>query len=66
MPRQSYEKTYIPNGLIDIISKKNLELNKTTHGKKTIPFLVDQMYVDIDDRKDFLYAKYLINKNYLI
>ena len=40
-PRQAYEKTYIPNGLIDIISKKNLELNKTTHGKKTIPFLVD-------------------------
>ena len=23
-PRQSYEQTYVPNGLIDIISKKNL------------------------------------------
>ena len=62
MPRQLYEKTYIPNGLIDIISKKNLELNKTTHGKKTIPFLVDQMYADIDGKEDFLYAKYLISK----
>ena len=61
-PRQAYEKTYIPNGLIDIISKKNLELNKTTHGKKTIPFLVDQMYVDIDDKTDLLYAKYLFEK----
>ena len=61
-PRQAYEKTYIPNGLIDIISKKNLELNKTTHGKKTIPFLVDQMYVDIDDKTDLMYAKYLIEK----
>ena len=61
-PRQSYERTYIPNGLIDIISKKNLELNKTTHSKKTIPFLVDQMYVDIDDKTDLLYAKYLFEK----
>lgn len=61
-PRQSYEKTYIPNGLIDIISKKNLKLNKTTHYKKTIPFIVDQMYVDIDDKTDLLYAKYLFEK----
>jgi CMP-N,N'-diacetyllegionaminic acid synthase len=61
-PRQLYEKTYIPNGLIDIISKKNIEINKTTHGKKTIPFLVNQMYVDIDDKNDLLYAKYLISK----
>ena len=41
---------------------KNLELNKTTHSKKTIPFLVDQMYVDIDDKTDLLYAKYLFEK----
>ena len=51
LPRQSYEKTYTANGLIDIVSKKNLEVNGTTHGKNTLAFLTNQVYmIDIDDK----------------
>ena len=62
-PRQSYEKTYTPNGLIDIVSKKNLEVNGTTHGKNTLAFLTNQVYmVDIDDKTQLTWAKFLINQ----
>ena len=65
-PRQFYEKTYKPNGLIDIISKKNLEINKTTHGCNTLAFITDQIYnIDIDTKVDLLWLKFLL-KNRLI
>lgn len=60
-PRQSYEQTYVPNGLIDIISKKNLIINKTTHKKKTLAFITDQIYADIDTEIDLIWAKFLIS-----
>ena len=62
MPRQAYPKTYIANGLIDIISTKSFLKNKTTHGKKVLPFVVNQLCVDIDHKRDFEYAKFLIKK----
>ncbi len=61
-PRQSYEKTYVPNGLIDIIDAKCFLKRNTTHGKKVMPFIVNQIYVDIHDKNDLAYAKYLLNK----
>tara|TARA_B100001123_G_C15230333_1_gene994898 strand:- start:735 stop:1454 length:720 start_codon:yes stop_codon:yes gene_type:complete len=61
-PRQLYPKTYIANGLIDIISTKSFLKNKTTHGKKVLPFVVNQLYVDIDHKRDFEYAKFLMKK----
>jgi CMP-N-acetylneuraminic acid synthetase len=65
-PRQFYEKTFKPNGLIDIISKKNLELNKTTHGRNTLAFITDQVYTtDIDTNVDLMWVKFLL-KNRLI
>ena len=65
-PRQFYEKTYKPNGLIDIISKKNLELNKTTHGRNTLAFITDQVYTtDVDTNVDLMWVKFLL-KNRLI
>ena len=62
MPRQLYPKTYSANGLIDIISTKLFLKNKTTHGKKVLPFVVNQLYVDIDHKRDFEYAKFLMKK----
>ena len=62
MPRQANPKTYIANGLIDIISTKSFLKNKTTHGKKVLPFVVNQLCVDIDHKRDFEYAKFLIKK----
>ena len=65
-PRQNYEKTYKPNGLIDIISKKNLLIHKKTHGKNTIAFKTDQIYVvDIDTDLDLKWAKFLIKHKYI-
>ena len=65
MPRQSYQKTYIPNGLIDIFSTKSFLKNKSTHGKKVLPFIVDQLCVDIDNKNDFEYASFLIKRKKL-
>ena len=62
MPRQSYQKTYIPNGLIDIFSTKSFLKNKSTHGKKVLPFIVNQLCVDIDNKNDFEYASFLVKK----
>ena len=65
MPRQLYQKTYIPNGLIDIFSTKSFLKNKSTHGKKVLPFIVDQLCVDIDNKNDFEYASFLIKRKKL-
>ena len=60
-PRQFYEKTFKPNGLIDIISKKNLELNKTTHSRNTLAFITDQVYTaDVDTNIDLMWVKFLL------
>ena len=65
-PRQNYQKTYKPNGLIDIISKRNLLIYKKTHGKNTLAFKTDQIYlIDIDSELDLLWAKFLIQKKYI-
>ena len=61
-PRQLYPKTYIANGLIDIISTKSFLKNKTTHAKKVLPFVVNQLCVDIDHKRDFEYAEFLIKQ----
>ncbi len=63
-PRQFYEKTFKPNGLIDIISKKNLEVCKTTHGQNTLAFITDQVYIaDIDSDVDLMWAKFLLQND---
>ncbi len=62
-PRQFYEKTFKPNGLIDIISKKNLEVNGTTYSNNTLAFVTNQIYtIDIDDEIQLKWAKFLIKK----
>jgi len=61
-PRQSYTKTYIPNGLIDILNTKFLIENKKTHGKSVIPYITNQFFIDIDTQSDFELAKIMIKK----
>ena len=36
--------------------------NKTVHSKNVLPFVADQLYVDIDHKRDFEYAEFLIKK----
>ena len=61
-PRQFYEKTFKPNGLSDIIRKKNLELNKTTHGRNTLAFITDQVYTTDVDTKSRSYVGKVFTK----
>tara|TARA_B100000989_G_scaffold81467_3_gene58187 strand:- start:5342 stop:6091 length:750 start_codon:yes stop_codon:yes gene_type:complete len=66
LPRQYYEKTYKPNGLIDIVNKKNLLLNNKTHGENTLAFVTDQLYlIDVDSRIDIEWANFLIKQRYI-
>ena len=39
-------------GLIDIIDAKCFLKRNTTHGKKVMPFIVNQVYVDIHNKND--------------
>ncbi len=59
-PRQSYQKTYIPNGLIDILNTNFILKTGNTHGKSVIPYVTDQVYIDIDTEFDFKIAESLI------
>lgn len=40
-PRESCEKTYKANALINIISKEKLVVNRTTRRKNTVAFLTN-------------------------
>lgn len=61
-PRQLFPKTYIAWGGVDIISTKSFLKNKTVHSKKVLPFVANQLFVDVDHKRDFEYAKFLMKK----
>ncbi len=54
--RQSYPKTYLGNGYIDIIKTKNL-IKGFLHGKKVMPFVCKFKVNDIDNLNDLKAAK---------
>jgi CMP-N,N'-diacetyllegionaminic acid synthase len=58
-PRQFYDKTYKPNGIIDIVSLKNLEKNQTIYNNKTLAFITNKLSVDIDNLHDLKWANYI-------
>ena len=51
-PRQGFEKTYIPNGYVDIISVEYLMKHKLLHGDKVYGYLTPTTY-EIDSLDDF-------------
>lgn len=59
-PRQSYPKTYIANGYIDIV--KPSEWEHSFHGNKIYAFIT-KYTPEIDTMDDFDYIEYLMNKN---
>jgi CMP-N,N'-diacetyllegionaminic acid synthase len=61
-PRQYYPKTYDANGYVDILRVSNILEHKQVHGNRVIPFLVPYI-IDIDEERDFEYAKYEVQKN---
>ena len=57
MPRQSFPKTYLANGYVDILKSKTL-LENTFHGDRILPFITDNT-IEIDNKKDLDYARYV-------
>ena len=58
IPQQNLEKTYIGNNIIDIYKTKNI-LKGELLGKKVYPFITEDIFCDIDNKKDFNFAKHL-------
>ena len=51
-PRQLFEKTFLPNGYIDIIKTENILKKNKFHGSKVMPFIIDDFVLDIDELSD--------------
>ena len=62
-PRQSYEKTYVANGYVDLVKTKNI-LKNIFHGSAVHPYLIKEFNSDIDNHEDLeRVRKYLANNN---
>lgn len=51
-PRQSFPKTYMPNGYIDIVKTKYI-LKNIFHGPRVMPYLISENVIDIDNTNDY-------------
>ena len=52
LPRQSFEKSYLPNGYIDIVRPSVFMNQDTFHGDKILSF-VTPFSIEVDTEKDF-------------
>lgn len=62
LPRQSYPKTYSPNGYIDIVKPSVFMTSDSFYGEKIYSFITDKTY-EIDTIEDFNYVEYILKKN---
>ena len=60
LPKEMFEKTYFPNGYIDIFKTKNIFKNYM-HGNKVYPFIVNEFNSDIDDLHDYKKVRKKLN-----
>lgn len=60
-PRQSYPKTYSPNGYIDIVNPQVFMNSDSFYGDKIYSFITDKTY-EIDTIDDFNYIEYILTK----
>ena len=60
MPRQMLPEIFWQNGYIDIIRPRVILERGLMSGKKILPFLIDEEYVDIDDEENFRKAERVI------
>lgn len=61
VPRQKFNKTYYPNGVIDIYKKNFIIRNKLLFGNKVKAFKTSYTH-EIDNKDDFNYLEYLCKK----
>ena len=62
MPRQSFNNTYLPNGIIDIYRKRFILKNKLLLGKKSKAFITP-FSQEIDTKDDYSYERFSITEN---
>ena len=60
--RQSFPKTYVANGYVDVLSVDFIRKNGCIHGNYVIPFLTPKTG-EIDTIDDLEYIEYQISKN---
>ena len=61
-PKEMFPETYSGDGYLDIIKTKLIKKNQL-HGNAVVPFLHDDICVDIDYPHDLIYTKFVL-KNY--
>jgi CMP-N,N'-diacetyllegionaminic acid synthase len=61
-PRQSFSKTYQPNGYVDVLKTSYIIENKKLHGDHVIPFITPHV-VEVDTVDDFEYLEYQVQKD---
>ena len=65
LPRQTYEKTYVANGYVDIIRSSFVIENEKVFGNRVIAYITPWI-TDIDTMKDFEYLEYQAAKDHTI
>lgn len=61
--RQSYDKTYLPNGAIYLIKKLKFLEDNTFQPERTIPYIMDNAAsIDIDTAEDFKLVEYFASR----
>jgi N-acylneuraminate cytidylyltransferase len=63
--RQSFPKTYSPNGYVDILRTSHILENHLLHGNRVMGYLTDYT-TEVDTLDDFEFLEWQINKNYEI
>jgi CMP-N,N'-diacetyllegionaminic acid synthase len=61
LPRQSYPKTYSPNGYVDIVKPEIFMNSDSFYGDRIYSFITDKTY-EIDTIDDFNYIEYILSK----
>lgn len=61
LPRHMYPQSYEPNSYVDIIRTSNIK-NGYLHGKKVLPFIINQNVIDINTMDDFENAEIFLKK----
>ena len=60
--RQSFPKTYEPNGYVDILKTDFFLRHNKIHGDRVVAFQTDRV-CDVDTLEDFRYLEYQVNQN---
>ncbi len=60
--RQNYNKTYYPNGYVDILKVNYIFKNKKLYGNKVMPFITPDP-IEIDSKRKISFLKYILSKS---